>query len=132
MVGGGGCICNYYFHVILMYVLATILLYIQFPFFFKGNYINPIIPFKLLIFDWKTFEISLSFIWFSVLFLCVHYSNSTCMMLLLSTHSLDLYMWGETDHPASGPPASSSITPKGSVHKSRGDNVVCMWVQLKR
>ena len=28
--------------------------------------------------------------------------------------------------------ASSAITPIGSVHKSRGDNVVRMWVQLKR
>ena len=41
--------------------------------------------------------------------------------------------------PACGPPASfsvhltsSAVTPAGSVHKSRGDNVVCMWVQLKR
>ena len=46
---------------------------------------------------------------------------------------------GESDHPAFGPPASlylpqasSSITPAGSVHKSRDDNVVRMWVQLKR
>ena len=45
----------------------------------------------------------------------------------------------ESDHPAFGSPASlsnhlasSSITPAGSVHKSRGDNVVRMWVQLKR
>ena len=30
-------------------------------------------------------------------------------------------------------PASPSIWPAaGSVHKSRGDNVVCMWAQLKR
>ena len=28
--------------------------------------------------------------------------------------------------------ASTSITPAGSVHKSRGDSVVRMWVQLKR
>ena len=28
--------------------------------------------------------------------------------------------------------ASSVVTPAGSVHKSRGDNVVCMWMQLKR
>ena len=27
---------------------------------------------------------------------------------------------------------SSAVTPAGSVHKSRGDNVVRMWVQLKR
>ena len=46
---------------------------------------------------------------------------------------------GESDHPAFGPPASlslhltsSSITPAGSVHKSRGDNMVCMCVKLKR
>ena len=26
--------------------------------------------------------------------------------------------------PACGPPASSAVTPAGSVHKSRGDNVV--------
>ena len=44
---------------------------------------------------------------------------------------------GESDVPACGPPASwsvhlasSAVTPAGSVHKSRGDNVVCM--QLKR
>ena len=46
---------------------------------------------------------------------------------------------GESDVPACGPPASfsvhlasSSVTPVGSVHKSRGENVVRMWVQLKR
>ena len=46
---------------------------------------------------------------------------------------------GESDVPACGPPvsfsvhlASSAATPAGSVHKSRGDNVVRMWVQLKR
>ena len=50
----------------------------------------------------------------------------------MSTHSLDLCLWEESDHPAFGPPASSSITPVGSVHKSRGDNVVRMWVPLKR
>ena len=44
-------------------------------------------------------------------------------------------LWGESDHPTYGPPASlslhmasSSITPAGSVRKSRGDNVVHMWV----
>ena len=48
-------------------------------------------------------------------------------------------MGGESDVPACGPPASfsvhlasSAVTPAGSVHKSRGDNVVRMWVQLKR
>ena len=56
----------------------------------------------------------------------------------MSTHSLDPCLWGESDHPAFGSPASisihrasSSITPAGSVHKSRGDSVVRMWVQLK-
>ena len=55
--------------------------------------------------------------------------------LLLSTHSLDPCLRGggvESNHTASGLPASTSITPAGSVHKSRGDNVVRMWVQLKR
>ena len=33
--------------------------------------------------------------------------------LLLSTHSLNPCLWGEADHPAFGPPASSSITPAG-------------------
>ena len=28
--------------------------------------------------------------------------------------------------------ASSAVTPAGFVHESRGDNVVRMWVQLKR
>ena len=28
--------------------------------------------------------------------------------------------------------SSSAVTPAGSVHKSRGDNVVRMWVQFKR
>ena len=44
-----------------------------------------------------------------------------------------------SDVPACHPPASfsvhlasSAVTPAGSVHKSRGDNVVRMWVQLKR
>ena len=61
------------------------------------------------------------------------------LLLLLSTLSLDPYLWGESDHPAFGPPASlslhlasSSITPVGSVHKSGGDSVVRMWVQLDR
>ena len=57
-------------------------------------------------------------------------------MLLLSGHSLDPCLWGESDHPNVGPPASlslhlasSSITPAGSVHKSSGDNVVRMRVK---
>ena len=46
---------------------------------------------------------------------------------------------GESDHPAFGTTASLSlhlasrfITAAGSVHISRGNNVVRMWVQLKR
>ena len=46
---------------------------------------------------------------------------------------------GESDVPACGLPASfsvhlasSAVTPVGPVHKSRGDNVVRMRVQLKR
>ena len=46
---------------------------------------------------------------------------------------------GELDLLGCGPPAnfsvhlaSSAVTPAGSVHKSRADNVVRMWVQLKR
>ena len=63
--------------------------------------------------------------------------------MLLSTHSIDPSLWGESDHPAFGPPASLSlhlasisITAAGSVHKSRGDSVVqlmkccvsCVWM----
>ena len=62
-----------------------------------------------------------------------------CYDMLLSTHSHDPCNLGESDVPACGPPASfsvhlasSAVTPAGSVHKSRGDNVVRMWVQLKR
>ena len=61
------------------------------------------------------------------------------VVVVVSTHSIDPCLWGESDHPAFGPPASislhlasSSITSAGSVHKSRGDSVVRMWVQLKR
>ena len=61
------------------------------------------------------------------------------MLLLLSIHSLDPCLWGEYENHAFGPPASlslhlasSSISPAGSVHKSRGDSAVPMWVQLKR
>ena len=56
--------------------------------------------------------------------------------LLLSTHSLDPCLWGKSDNPDFGPPASlslhlasSSITPSGCVHKPSGDSVVRMWVQ---
>ena len=55
----------------------------------------------------------------------------------MSTHSLDPCLWGKSDHPAFGPPASiclhlASISITLSVHKSRGDSVVHIWVQLKR
>ena len=46
---------------------------------------------------------------------------------------------GGSDILACGPPASlvvhlaiSVVTPAGYVHKSRGDHVVRMWMQLKR
>ena len=61
------------------------------------------------------------------------------MYLVVSTHSIDPCLWGESDHPAFDPPASislhlasNSISPAGSVHKPRGDSMVFMWVQLKR
>ena len=39
---------------------------------------------------------------------------------------------GESDDPACSPPASSFITSAGSTRKSSGDNMMHMWVQLKR
>ena len=61
------------------------------------------------------------------------------LCLLFSTHSHDPCYWGESVLPAFGPSASfsvhlasSAVTTAGSVHKSMSDNVVCMWVQLKR
>ena len=46
---------------------------------------------------------------------------------------------GEYDVPDCGPSAnfsvhvaSSAVTPVGSVHNSRGDNLVGMWLQLYR
>ena len=69
-------------------------------------------------------------------------SHGPSLYVVVSTHSLDHCLCGgggESDHPAFGPPASislhlasGSITPAGSVHKSRGDSVVRMWVRLKR
>ena len=51
--------------------------------------------------------------------------------------TMTLASGGESNVPACGPPASFSVhltsravTPAGSVHKSKGDNVVRMWVQL--
>ena len=59
--------------------------------------------------------------------------------VVLSTHSHDPCLWGLSDLPACGPPASffvhlasSAITPAVSIYKSRGARVVRMWVQLKR
>ena len=55
--------------------------------------------------------------------------------MLLSTHSHDPCEWWSpifllvVHHPAYL--SSSAVTPAGSLHKSRSDNVVCMWVQLK-
>ena len=56
----------------------------------------------------------------------------------LPTH-MTLASGGESDVPTCGLPASfsvhlasSAVTPAWSVHKSRGDNVVRMWVQLTR
>ena len=61
------------------------------------------------------------------------------MLLCLSTPLTLVCGGGESAHPAFGQPASislhlasSSITLVGSVHKSRGDSVVRLWVQLKR
>ena len=58
------------------------------------------------------------------------YEIHTNFYLLLSTHSHDPCQWGKYNLPACGPPASfslnlasSALTPAGSVHKSRGDNV---------
>ena len=64
----------------------------------------------------------------------------TIIYLLLFTHSHDPCQWGESDLSTYGPPASffvhlasSAGTLTGStVPKSSGDNMVCMWVQLKR
>ena len=62
----------------------------------------------------------------------------TIFIVVVSINSLDPCLWGESDHPDFGTRASislhltsSSITPAGSVRKSRGDSVVHMWVQLK-
>ena len=68
-----------------------------------------------------------------------HITSSSKHIVVVSTHSLDPCLWGESNHPTFGPPASlslhlasSSITLSGSVHKSRGDSVFRMWVKLKR
>ena len=71
---------------------------------------------------------------------CVfRYADVVCLGCCCLPTPLTLVCGGEPDHPVSGPPASlslhlasSSIIPAGSVHKSRGDNVMRMWMQLKR
>ena len=66
-----------------------------------------------------------------------HYISFSCCCCLPTP--ITLASGGESDVPACGPPASfsvhlasSAVNSAGSVHKSRGDNVVRMWVQLKR
>ena len=39
---------------------------------------------------------------------------------------------GMSDLPDCGPPVNLSVHLAGSVHKSRVDNVVCMWVKLQK
>ena len=69
--------------------------------------------------------------------MCVEMLNSGGCCCLPTP--LTLVCGGHSVHPASGPPvnlslhlASRSTIPTGSVHKSMGDNVVRLWVQLKR
>ena len=63
----------------------------------------------------------------------IHLANWS---VVLSAHSMTLAGGGSpmfplvVHQPAS--PSICAVTPAGSVHKSRGDNVVHMWVQLKR
>ena len=67
--------------------------------------------------------------------------NDAPILVVVFTHSLDPCLWGESDHPAFGLPASislhlasNSVTPAGPVHKSRGDSVVQLkrWCVLQR
>ena len=64
----------------------------------------------------------------------MNYNTVTCLVVVLCLPTpLTLVFWGSPIIPLFGlHQASSSITPAGSVHKSRGDRVVRMWVQLKR
>ena len=72
-----------------------------------------------------------------------YYINKIIFWLIKNINTYCILPWPllveESDLPARGPPASfyvhlasSSVTPSGSVHKSKGYNVVRMWVQLKR
>ena len=55
-----------------------------------------------------------------------HGNRTQTYELLLSTHSLDPCLWGESDYPASGPPASLSLhLASGGVSTNPG---VTMWV----
>ena len=72
--------------------------------------------------------------------LCLHAIASCCCCCYCLPIPLTLVCGGGgVRHPDFGPPASlslhlgsSSITPAGYVHKSRGDIVGRMWMQLKR
>ena len=73
----------------------------------------------------------------SVIPLPKNFLNSLVVLCCLPT-PMTLASGGESDVPACGPSASfsvhlasSAVTLAGSVHKSRGDNVVCMWLQLE-
>ena len=72
---GEWCICNCYVHSDINVCPSNNPIVHTIPrFFFKKEIlliIIPIISFQLSIIDWKTFEISHSFIRFSVLFICV-------------------------------------------------------------
>ena len=65
----------------------------------------------------------------------MHSSRRCCCLPTLRT----LANRGESNLTACGPPtsfsvhlASTEVTPAVSVHKSMGDNVLRMWVKLKR
>ena len=62
---------------------------------------------------------------------------SSYVMLSLSTHSLPI-LWGSPTSPLywklsmrSTQEANKDATPTGSVHKSRGDRVVCIMCAVK-
>ena len=64
--------------------------------------------------------------------------RQSCGKGMLQSRSNDCLVCSQEYLLTCGPPssfsvhlASSAVTPAGSVHKSRDDNVVLMWVQLK-